>query len=84
MKYMITFSVAPENFKALKKRFFEETEPMEGVRRIGRWSEFGTCKGFDLFETDDPVAMSRLTFWWADLVDMKIVPVVEEIGRAHV
>jgi hypothetical protein len=78
MMYMTVYSIAPENFEAVKKRFFEENEPLEGVKRVGRWSEFGTSKGFDLFETDDPVAMSKLGFYWADLVDMKIVPVVED------
>ena len=77
MKYMTVWSIAPENVKAAKKRFFE-AEPLEGVRRIGRWSEFGSMKGFDLLESDDPVAMSKLGFYWADLVDMKIAPVVED------
>ena len=77
MKYMVVFSIAPENVEAAKKRFFE-AEPLEGVKRIGRWSEFGSCKGFDLLESDDPVAMSKLGFYWADLVDMKVVPFVED------
>ncbi len=75
MKYMTVWSIAPENVEACKKRFFE-SEPLEGIKRIGRFSEFGTMKGFDLIESDDPVAISKLGFYWADLVDIKIVPVV--------
>ena len=84
MKYMVVYSIAPENVEAAKKRFLNETEPLEGVKRLGRWSEFGTMKGFDLLETDDPVAVSKLGLYWADLVDMKVVPVVEDevIGKA--
>ena len=78
MKYMVVFSIAPENYEATIKRFLENSEPLEGVKRLGRWSEFGTMKGFDLLETDDPVAMSKLGFYWADLVDMKAVPVVDD------
>ena len=37
-----------------------------------------------LLEADDPVAVSRFFFAGADLVDQKVVPVVddEEIGKA--
>ncbi len=83
MKYMVVYSIAPQNVKAAIKRFFE-AEPLEGVKRLGRWHEFGTVKGFDLVETDDPVAITRLNVHWADLVDMKIVPVIgdEDLGKA--
>ena len=84
MKYMIVFSIAPENMEAVRKRFLENTEPLEGVKRFGRWSEFATGKGFDLLETDDPAAMSRLTNYWSDLVDLKVVPVVEDDVNAKV
>ena len=84
MKYMTVFSIAPENFKAALKRFSENAEPLEGIKRIGRWSEFGSGKGFDLIESDDPEAISRLGFYWADLVDMKVVPVVEDDVAAMV
>ena len=78
MKYMTVFSVAPENYEAAIKRFRENSEPLEGVKRLGRWAEFGTNKGFDLLETDDPVAITKLGLFWADLVDMKTVPVVDD------
>lgn len=78
MKYMVTYSIAPENFEATKKRFFEDTEPLEGIKRLGRWNVFGTGKGFDLLETDDLVAMSKLSYYWSDLIDLKVEPVVED------
>ena len=82
MKYMIVFSLAPENVKAGIKRFLE-AEPLEGIKRLGRWHEFGTVKGFDLVEADDPLAIARLNVHWADLVDMKVVPVIgdEDMGK---
>ena len=51
---------------------------------MGRWHEMGTGKGYSLLEADDPVALSKYQLAWADLVDLKIVPVVgdEEIAKA--
>ena len=31
-----------------------------------------------MLKTDDPVAITKLQFYWADLVEMKIVPVVDD------
>ena len=83
MKYMTVWTVSQENDAAARKRF-GEPEPTDGIKVLGRWNECGTGKGYTLIETDDVVALSRLNLHWADLVDMKIVPVVddEEIAKA--
>jgi hypothetical protein len=43
-----------------------------------------TGKGYELFETDDPVALSKYLNAWSDLVDQKVVPVVDddEVAKA--
>ena len=80
-KFMITDSFTPQ---------------MEGNRRVPRsmvehyfdmMEQFGIRRGdmrLELFETDDPVALSRYFLAWSDLVDLKVVPVVddEEIAKA--
>ena len=83
MKYMMTFSIAPGDVMATRKRF-AEPEPTEGIKLVGRWHEMGTSKGFALIETDDPVAISKFFVYWADLVDIKVVPVIddEQMGKA--
>ena len=83
MKYMMVFSVAPSDIVAVRKRF-AEPEPLEGIKLLGRWHEMGTNKGFALIETDDPVAISKFFVYWADLVDIKVVPVIDdgEMGQA--
>ncbi len=85
MKYMVVWSIAPENIEACIKRF-KEAHPKTGpgVKQLGRWHEVGTGKGYTLFEADDLVELSRYTVAWADLVDQKVVPVVEdeEIAKA--
>ena len=77
MKYMITWVFTPESTMAVRERF-KDPEPMGGVKQLGRWHQVGTNRGFRLIETDDPVALSKLSIYWADLIDMKIVPVVED------
>ena len=73
MKYMTVSSFMPEDYKAAQERFFEEKEPL-----AFRLSELGTMKGFYSLETDGPAAMSRFDFCWANLADMKTVPVVDD------
>ena len=78
MKYMVTFHIRPENFKATTKRFMEGEPTVAGANIIGRWHEMGTGRGFALVESDDPVAVSKLAIAWADLVDQKTVAVVDD------
>jgi len=85
MKYMSVWSIKEANNAAAVERFSQNPpEVPEGVTMLGRWHECGTGKGFALMETDDPVALSRYIMAWADLVDQKITPVVEDeqIGQA--
>jgi len=85
MKYMSVWTIKPENLKAAVNRFKEANpEPGSGVELVTRWHEVGTGKGFALLEADDPIALSRFMVAWADLVDQKIVPVVDdsEIAQA--
>ena len=79
MKLMCVWSVAAENWKASVKRLQEaDPKPQRGVKVLGRWHEVGTGKGYTLLEVDDLVAVSRLSAQWSDLVDQKLVPVVDD------
>ena len=85
MKYMCVWSIAPENMEAASKRFKEANPtPGSGVKLLNRWHEVGTGKGYGLLEADNPIELSKFFFAWADLVDQKVVPVVEdeEIAKA--
>ena len=83
MKYMIVWSIAPENIKMCKE-WWREPEPFAGFKSHQRWNEVGTAKGFTLIETDDIAALSRYNDYWADLVDLKIVPVVSDEEAAEI
>ena len=85
MKYMVTWSIAPENIEAAVKRSKEQGDAeIPGIKSLGLWFEGGTGRGFTLFETEDPIALTKSLAVWADLVDQKIVPVVdgEEFAKA--
>jgi hypothetical protein len=82
VKYMMTWSFAPEKFDAVKKRFGENAEPMDGITQISRWHEVGTGRGFRVIETDDPVALTKLNIYWSDLLVLKTVPVVDDEAAA--
>lgn len=79
MKYMLVWFFPPENEKAVRKRFMEANPvPPPGVKIVGRWHEMGTGKGFTLFESDDPVGVSKVFLAWGDLVYQKVVPVLDD------
>ena len=79
MKYMVTFSIRPENFKAALARFQAGgAAPPAGIKLLGRWHEMGTGTGFAVLEVEDPVALTGFLMGWSDLLDQKVVPVVED------
>lgn len=85
MQYMVVWSIKPEHFGEVVERFSTaDPQPEAGAKLLVRWHEMGTGKGFSLLEADDPVALTKYQLAWADLVDLKIVPVVgdEEIAKA--
>ncbi len=54
----------------------------EGTKLLGRWHEMGSGHGFALIEFDDPVAVARGNIEWSDLLDEKIVPVIDDAQLA--
>jgi hypothetical protein len=79
MKFMLTWTVHPENFKETFARFKAgRAEPPAGVKFLGRWHETGTGKGFMLVEVEDMVAFTGFLMGWSDLSHQTVVPVVED------
>lgn len=84
MKYMTRWSIKEENFAAAVERFATNPPVVpEGVTMLGRWHEMGSGDGFALFEADDPVAVARYVLAWADLVDQKVYPVIDDAETAQ-
>ena len=78
MKYIIVWNIAPENFKAAVARFKKNLPLPKGLKLVGRWHAMGTGQGFNLVEAEDQVALSKYVMNWADLIEMEVVPVVED------
>ena len=82
MKYMLVWTIRPENSEASIKRFKEADPKVAGVKLLGRWHEMSTGHGFALLESDDPVAVAKFTRAWNDLIDQRIVPVIDDVQAA--
>ncbi len=78
MKFMITWKVSPDNYKPAVERFLKTGAPApEGLKIIGRWHTAGSSRGFHLVEGSD-TALAEINAEWADLLDLEVVPVVED------
>ena len=78
MKFMVTWTIAPENYKAAVKRFITNGAPMpKGMKSLGRWHTAGSTRGFHLVEGSE-AAIAEDSAQWADLLDLQVVPVVED------
>ena len=78
MKYMITWTISPEHYKAAVKRFLKTGAPApKGMKTLGRWHTAGSTRGFHLVEGSE-AALAEINAEWADLLDLQVVPVVED------
>ena len=66
-----------EAFQAVSQRTEESGEPLSGIKYLAKWYD-GVGGGYSLLETEDSQALNKLLWYWADLIDMRVVPVVEE------
>ena len=81
MKFMLTFTIKPEakgRDEAITR--FKQTggQPPEGVKLLGRWTSADFSGGYDLLESKDAGALTRFSLMWSDLMDLRLVPVVED------
>jgi hypothetical protein len=81
MKFVMTFAFKPDlraRDEAIAR--FKKTGgvPPHGVKLLGRWTRADFNGGFDLLESDDLVALGELALRWSDLLDLSIVPVMED------
>ena len=54
MRFMVEWSIGPENESAAMDAFLEGGAPMSrGLKLLGRWNAPGSCRGWLLCETED-------------------------------
>jgi hypothetical protein len=91
MKFMLTFTIKPETKgrdQAIAR--FKQTsgQPPSGVKLINRWTAADFSGGHVLLEGDDVTALTHFALMWSDLLELRLVPVVEDaqlvdaLGRA--
>lgn len=79
MKFMLTFSWKPDvkaRDEAIARFRQNGGLPPEGVKLLGRWTRADFNGGFDLLESDNPLALTEFALMWSDLMDLTIVPVL--------
>lgn len=87
MKFMITFSLQPDAQKRAEgiARFKTiGSQVPQGSKFIGRLTRADLSGGFVLLETEDPKALAEFAYTWSDLVEISVVPVLEDDGLAAV
>jgi hypothetical protein len=85
MKFMLTFTFKPEGRDEAIARFKKTGgQPPKGVTLLGRWTAADFSGGFHLLESDDLKALTEFALMWSDLMELKIVPVVEDVELKEV
>jgi hypothetical protein len=84
MKYMLCWTIRPENYNAAVDAFLEGGAPMpEGLTSLGRWHAPGSTRGWVLTETENPVSISHHVAQWAGLLDIEVFPVNDDAVAAE-
>ncbi len=87
MKFMLTFIIKPEvkgRDEAIAR--FKKTggQPPKGAKLLGRWTAADFSGGFDLLESDDVKALTEFALMWSDVMELRIVPVIEDTELGEV
>jgi len=81
MKFMLTFTLSPDKDKrneAIQRFLKTGGQPPKGAKLLGRWTRADFSQGYDLLESDNAGALTELALQWSDLMELEIVPVVED------
>ncbi|MGD0628326.1 MAG: DUF3303 family protein [Terracidiphilus sp.] len=85
MKFMTTWAALPgATHECVEKFLAGDGAPEEGVTLLGRWHNVDFSGGFSLSETDNAVLLYQGAAKWADLLELSIVPVIEDALAAPV
>lgn len=81
MKFMLTFAITPDKTarnEAISRFMKTGGQPPQGVRLLGRWTRADFSGGYFLLESEDSGALTALALQWSDLMEVEIVPVVDD------
>lgn len=81
MRFMVTFDWKPDaRTRSEGIARFKSTGglPPQGAKLLGRWTRADFSGGYLLLEGDDPKALAAFAHMWGDLMELSIVPVLED------
>jgi Protein of unknown function (DUF3303) len=79
MKFILTFTLPPETRDQAITRFLETGgQTPAGAKLLGRWTRLDLYGGVVLLESEDPKALTEFSHRWSDLLELTIVPVLED------
>jgi hypothetical protein len=87
MKFILTFDWKPDTqTRAEAVARFRKTGglPPKGAKLLGRWTRADFSGGYDLLESEDAQALAEFALMWSDLMNLTIVPVLEDEALAQV
>src|SRR5262249_30909994 len=87
MRFMLTFAIKPEakgRDEAIARFKATGGQPAKGAKLLGRWTAADFSGGFVLLESDDGKALTDFSLTWSDLMELKIVPVIEDAELGEV
>ena len=81
MKFIVTFSMKPEargRDEAIARFKATGGQPPAGATLLGRWIAADFSGGFVLLESNDPKALTEFSLMWSDVMELRVVPVIED------
>ena len=79
MKFMLTYRFEPETRDEAIARFKATGgRTPKGAQLLGRWTTADLNGGFALLESYDIKALVEFTLGWSDLMELEIVPLIED------
>jgi len=87
MRFMMTFTWKPEaRVRDEGVARFKATGgiPPQGAKLLGRWTRADFSGGFVLLESEDPQALAEFAYHWGDLMELRIVPVLDDEALSEV
>jgi hypothetical protein len=79
MKILSTWTVRQGCLhEAIKRNLAGKADPPEGVKLLGRWYATDVSGGCAIYEADDVALFSAHALQWADLLEIRHVPVIED------
>jgi hypothetical protein len=87
MRFMVTFAWKPDpktRNEGIARFKVTGGLPPPGAKLVERWTRADFSGGFVLLESDDPKALAAFAHNWGDLMELSIVPVLDDESLAEV